>query len=305
MRLGERFIERSVGFSVSLFLCVNSVTSVTSVPQEHMSTDPTALAREITDAFATKSIISAPSSRDGGIDLATAYAVEGEIARARRAEGHQTAGWKVGFANKAMWRALKLETLVWAHLYDDTVRYADWNDATLSIAPMIAPKIEPEIVFKLASVPASSDAVAVLQATEWIALGFEVIDCVFPEWKFQPADFVAARGLHAALVIGEPVYIEELGDLTKFAEEMAAFTVRLLKNNEMVEEGAAKNALKSPALCVGELMEALKRAGGETLQPGDLISTGTLTTSLPMTAGDTWIASLNGIPPSSLTLRVT
>src|SRR4051794_8683216 len=270
-----------------------------------MPTDPKALAQELTDAYAAKTIVPAPSSRDGGIDLDTAYAVEAEIARGRRAAGHQTVGWKVGYANKAMWRALKLDTLVWAHMYDDTVRYADWNDATLSIAPMFSPKIEPELVFKLAKAPASSDAVAVLEATEWIALGFEIIDCVFPDWKFQPADFVAARGLHAALVVGEPVYIEDLGDLTKFADDLAAFTVRLLKNNEMIEEGAAKNALKSPALCIGELSEALKRRGGETLQAGDVITTGTLTTSLPIAAGDTWIASLSGIPPSSLTLRVT
>jgi 2-oxo-3-hexenedioate decarboxylase len=261
------------------------------------------LAQEITDAYAARTIMTAPSSRDGGLDLDTAYATEAAMAAARRAAGHQTVGWKVGYANKAMWRALKLDTLVWAHLYDDTVRYADWNDGTLSMASMVAPKIEPEIVFKLASVPAASDAVSVLQATEWIALGFEVIDCVFPDWKFQPADFVAARGLHAALVVGEPVFIEP-DQIEKLATELADFTVRLLRNNEMVEEGTGKNALKSPALCVGELGEALKRRGGETLQPGDLISTGTLTTSLPMTAGDTWIASLSGIPPSSLTLRV-
>jgi 2-oxo-3-hexenedioate decarboxylase len=267
--------------------------------------DPNALARELIDAYASKTLVPTPSSREGGIDLATAYATEAAIAGARRSQGHATVGWKVGYANRAMWRALKLETLVWAHMYDDTVRYADWNDATLSIAAMVAPKIEPEIVFKLARVPESSDAIAVLQATEWIALGFEVIDCVYPDWKFQPADFVAARGLHAALIVGEPVYVEELGDVAKFADELASFTVRLLKNNEMVEEGAAKNALKSPALCVGELSEALKRRGGETLQAGDLISTGTLTTSLPMTVGDVWIASLSGIPPSSLTLRVT
>jgi 2-keto-4-pentenoate hydratase len=49
----------------------------------------------------------------------------------------------------------------------------------------------------------------------------------------------------------------------------------------------------------------LKRRGGETLQPGDLISTGALTTSLPIADGDVWIASLSGIPPSSLTLRIT
>ena len=265
--------------------------------------DPKTLAQELTDAYAKRQIISAPSSREGGIDLAAAHDVEAEIARARRADGHHTVGWKVGYANKAMWRALKLETLVWAHVYDDTVRYADWNDATLSIAAMVAPKIEPEIVFKLAKVPASSDPVAILEATEWYALGFEIIDCVFPDWQFQPADFVASRGLHAALVVGEPVYVEP-EDIAQLAVDLAAFTVRLLRNNELVEEGAAKNALKSPALCVGELGEALKRRGGETLQAGDLISTGTLTTSLPIAPGDVWIASLSGIPPSSLTLRV-
>jgi 2-oxo-3-hexenedioate decarboxylase len=269
-----------------------------------MPTDPKALAQELTEAYASKTIVATPSSREGGLDLDAAYAVEGEIAKARRADGHQTVGWKVGYANKAMWRALKLDTLVWAHLYDDTVRYADWNDAKLSIASMVSPKIEPEVVFKLAKTPASTDPVAVLEATEWYALGFEIIDCVFPEWKFQPADFVAARGLHAALVVGEPVYVEP-EDIAQLVTDMAAFTVRLLRNNEMVEEGAAKNALKSPVLCVAELGEALKRRGGETLQAGDVISTGTLTTSLPIAAGDVWIASLSGIPPSSLTLRIT
>ena len=58
-------------------------------------------------------------------------------------------------------------------------------------------------------------------------------------------------------------------------------------------------------LCVAELGEALKRRGGDTLQAGDIISTGALTTSLPIAAGEVWIASLSGIPPSSLTLRVT
>ena len=122
---------------------------------------------------------------------------------------------------------------------------------------MFSPKIEPEVVFKLAKTPASSDPVAVLEATEWYALGFEIIDCVFPDWKFQPADFVAARGLHAALVVGEPVYVEP-EDIAKLVTDMAEFTVRLLRNNELVEEGAAKNALKSPVLCVGELAEALE-----------------------------------------------
>ena len=264
--------------------------------------DPNTLAREIVDAYARRELIPAPSAR--GLDLDTAYAIEADIARTERDAGHRAAGWKVGYANRTDWPALKLQTLVWAHMHDNTVRYADWNDATLSIASMVAPKIETQIVFKLAKVPESSEAAAVIAATEWIGLGFEIVDCVFPDWKFQPADFVAARGLHSALIVGDPVYIEDV-DLTTFVDDMASFKVRLLKNNEMVGEGAARNALESPALCVAELNEAMRRRGGETLQPGDLISTGALTAPLLIAGGDTWIASLAGIPPSSLTLRIT
>src|SRR3981189_127629 len=101
-----------------------------------MSIDPTALARELMAAYADCQTIPAPSTRDAGFDLATAYAVESELARLRRAGGRTTVGRKVGFANKAMWRVLKLETLVWAHMYDDTVQYAENGSAALSLDRM-------------------------------------------------------------------------------------------------------------------------------------------------------------------------
>src|SRR5499427_10167543 len=100
------------------------------------------LARELLTAHTTgRTLPASPSSRDASFSLATAYAVESEIVRLRQAEGRTPAGIKVGYANKAMWRALKLETLVWAHMYDHTVRSADGNASTVSLAHMISPKI--------------------------------------------------------------------------------------------------------------------------------------------------------------------
>src|SRR5206468_7083980 len=121
-----------------------------------------------------------PSERDPGFDLASGYAVESELVRMRRATGRTTVGRKVGFANRAMWRVLKLDTLVWAHMYDDTVQYANDGHASVAIGPMFSPKIEPEVVFKLKRPLAAEglDAAAVLDAVEWLALGFEIIDCV-------------------------------------------------------------------------------------------------------------------------------
>ena len=103
-----------------------------------------------TGAGAKRQILPTPlTTRDPEFDLSAAYAVETEAARLRRTEGRTTVGRKVGYANKAVWRALKLETLVWAHMYDDTVRHAEGDAASLDISRMCAPKIEPEIVFKM------------------------------------------------------------------------------------------------------------------------------------------------------------
>ena len=109
-----------------------------------------------------------------------------------------------------MWRALKLETLVWAHMYDDTVHFSESNSATLSIPHPRSLKIEPEIVFGMKKPLAGQDldAAAALAAVDWLAIGFEIIDCPFPEWKFQPGDFVASFGLHAALVVGEKMEVQ-------------------------------------------------------------------------------------------------
>jgi len=268
--------------------------------------DPRTLAQELAAAYRERRPLDCPTAQDASFDLPAAYAVEAELARMRAAGGHSAVGRKVGFANKAMWRALKLDTLVWAHMYDHTVRYAEGGDGTLAIASMTAPKIEPEIVFKMrAPGVAGDDPAAVLGAVEWVALGFEIIDCVFPDWKFQPADFVASFGLHAALVVGTPLPVTP-ENIPALVEALPRFKVKLSKNGEVVDEGSGKNALRSPALCLGELASALlKQPGAGALGAGELVSSGTLTTSMPMAVGDTWRAEVEGIDLPPIALRVT
>lgn len=268
--------------------------------------DPTALAHELLAARASGQILpSLPSSRDPGFDMATAYAVEAEIARLRRGEGRTTVGRKVGFANRALWRVLKLDTLVWAHMYDDTVRYTETNAASISLSSMVAPKIEPEIVVRMKrALPGGTlEAAAVLEHVDWLALGFEIIDCVYADWKFQPPDFVAAFGFHAALVVGEPRHVEP-GIISTLVDQLPRFKVSLLKDGQLVEEGSGRNSLKSPALCVGELASAIGRQpGAEPLAAGELVSSGTLTESHRIAPGETWTAVLDGLELPPLTLR--
>lgn len=254
------------------------------------------LARELFDARANRTGVAMPPSlREGGLDLSTAYLVEAELARMRRAEGHAVVGRKVGYANKAMWRALKLPTLVWGSMYDDTVVYARDGEASVSIARMLAPRIEPEVVFKLQQPPAFGDASAALESVQWVALGFEFVDCPYPDWKFQPVDFVACFGLHAALVVGEPREIRR-EDIPSLLEQLAAMKVGLSRNGELVEEGFGRNALRNPASCLAELASALAvQPGAQPLATDELVSTGTLTSPQPVSAGERWAVVAEGI----------
>ena len=238
-----------------------------------------------------------------------AYEVETTLKQFHEASGHKAVGRKVGYANKAMWRVLKLETLVWAHMYDDTVHYSDNNAATLTLTHPRSLKIEPEIVFGLkqsivTTGAESIDAAAALASVDWLAVGFEIIDCPFPQWQFQPSDFVASFGLHTALVIGERVPVR-LDSIPALVDELARFKVRMLKNRELVEEGSGRNCLRSPALCLAELSAAVvRRFPTQPLNTGEIVSSGTLTAGHPTDRGDLWTVEVEGLSLPPLTLRL-
>jgi 2-oxo-3-hexenedioate decarboxylase len=264
-----------------------------------------ALAQEMLAAYTSGATIPVPpSGRAEQFDLNSAYAVEAEFSRLREHTGRRTVGLKVGFANKAMWRVLKLETLLWAHMYDDTVHFAGGDSAELQLPYDRSSKIEPEIVFKLKQpVPSGLDAAAVLQYVDWMAIGFEIIDCPYPGWQFKATDFVAGFGLHLALVVGEPLKVES-EMIPELVSELASFKVRVSKDGQFIEEGFGKNSLRSPALCLAELADAVSRQSGVPLDAGALVSTGTLTAGHPITRGETWQAEVEGLPVSKLTLRL-
>ncbi len=278
------------------------------------------LARELLSAYETGEMVAIPPSARPGFDLNTAYEVEAALKQLREAAGHKAVGRKVGYANKAMWRVLKLETLVWAHMYDDTVHYSDRNSATLTIAHPRSLKIEPEIVFGLKQPIITEgaegvDAATALASVDWLAVGFEIIDCPFPEWQFQPSDFVASFGLHAALVIGERMQVRPDG-IAALVDELPRFKVRMScssrscsassKNGEVVEEGSGRNSLRSPALCLAELSAAIaRRFPTQPLSAGEIVSSGTLTAGHPTDRGDLWTVEVEGLSLPPLTLRLT
>jgi 2-keto-4-pentenoate hydratase len=270
-----------------------------------MAIDPALIAQELIDAYEAGDLLPQTLSSREGFDLATAYAVEAELARRRRAEGRTVVGRKVAFANPASWPKLNLQTVAWGSMYDDTVQQA--NEVDISPVPFVyAPKLEPEVVFKLKSplTGNTGDPVAVMNAVEWISLGYEIVDCPFPEWQFQPPDLVAAFGFHAGLVLGQPTMVTAANAAT-LANQLAEFKLRLFENGTFIEEGGGKNVMRNPALCVGELAAAIARTpSAEPLKAGELISTGALTTPMLIAPGETWRAEAEGLGVAPLVMKL-
>jgi 2-oxo-3-hexenedioate decarboxylase len=267
--------------------------------------DIVAIAETLARAYAERAILPAPpSSGDPAFDLDAGYAVESALVARRRGDGHHPVGRKVGYANKALWRMHGLETLVWAHMYDDTVQHADRDEAALSIARMCSPRIEPEIVFGMKPPVLGAGPDSVLDAVDWLALGFEIVDCVYADWKYQPADFVAAFGLHAALVVGTPSPVTP-DRYAALADALPRFTVTLGEGGRTVAAGSGRNALRGPHLCLAELQAAIgRRCPDEPLAAGELVSSGTLTESASIAAGQIWTATVDGLDLPPLTLRL-
>ena len=189
---------------------------------------------------------------------------------------------------------------VWSH----TVQYAKSGRATQPLAGFVQPRIEPEVVFKLAApVAEGADARGVLAATEWIAAGFEIVQSHFPEWKFAAADCAAAFGLHAALTVGEPYGIDA-AKRDAIVAMLPRFRATLRKGGGDVDTGVGANVLDSPALAVAHLANVLARHPKHPpLQAGEIITTGTITDAWPVVPGETWSSDYGELPLKGLTLK--
>lgn len=264
-----------------------------------------ALAQEFLEVRGRGGPLAPPSARFEGWNLAAGYAVGSELVKLRRELGWVTAGRKIGFTNKTIWPTLGMDTVIWAYTYNQTIRYASQNQAELSLAATYSTLIEPEIVFKLkAPLTASdTDAASILEKVEWLALGYEVVDCNFPDWKFIPSDAVADFGLHFNLIIGDP---QPVTDPARLAEELRSFKVKLFKDGQEVAQGKGSDVLDdSPTLALNWLARTLEQQSASALAAGEVVTTGTITPAPEVKPGQVWHTSVEGINLPTLTLRFT
>src|SRR5258708_12319380 len=160
------------------------------------------------------------------------------------ASGAKALERKIGFTNRTIWAQYDVYAPIWGYVFDRTVHDLATVEA-LPLAPFSEPRIEPEIVFGLAAAPsAEMDETALMSCIAWVALGFEIVQSIFPGWKFSAADTVAANGVHGALLIGPrhpfaPRAAEWQGTLS-------AFEIDLNCDGRLVDRRHAANRLGGP-----------------------------------------------------------
>jgi 2-oxo-3-hexenedioate decarboxylase len=235
------------------------------------------------------------SARLSGFNLDDAYRVAAAIRQMRETRGETPVGRKIGFTNRTIWAEYNVYEPIWGYVYNRTVHdLADLGE-TFSLKALAEPRIEPEIVFKLAVAPAPGmDETALLACIDWVAHGFEIVQSIFPGWKFSAADTVAAFGLHGALLIGPRHPIA--ANAEAWSRTLATFEIDLGREGTVVDHGLAANVLGGPVSALRHLVDILARnQANAPLAAGELVTTGTLTRALPVAPGETWTTELTGL----------
>jgi 2-keto-4-pentenoate hydratase len=264
--------------------------------------DATTLGRELVDLHERPRAVPPFSTRDPGLSAETGYAAARELHAHRLAQGWKPVGRKVGFTNRSLWERYGVHEPIWGMVYDRTLIFSARNQATVPLAGLMQPRIEPEICLRLkASPPVTRDPQRLLDCVEWVAHGVEIVQCPHPDWKIALADCTANNGLHGRLVVGTPVAVEKISGL---AAALPLLKVDLWKDAERKDSGIGANVLGSPLLALGFLTELLDKQGGK-LAAGEIITTGSLTDAHLVAPGERWRTDLHGFAARGLDIVFT
>jgi 2-oxo-3-hexenedioate decarboxylase len=261
------------------------------------------VAAEAFDLLDTGRQVAPFSSRLPRFDLDNAYRVTAAVRQMRETRGEIPLGRKIGFTNRTIWDEYQIGAPMWGYIYNRTVHDLADVGTTVSLAGLAEPRIEPEIIFGLATAPEPGmDERALLGCVDWVAHGFELVQSIFPRWDFTLPDTVAAYGLHGMLLVGpRHTLVDHGGD---WLGNLSTFGIDLKRDGTVIDQGRAANVLGGPLSALRHLVEVLASDPvNPPLAAGEIITTGTLTRAFPVAPGETWTTELTGILLDGVAIR--
>lgn len=250
-------------------------------------------ARALYEARAKRVPIPPFTDADPALGMAGGYAIQREFTALLVADGDTVIGYKAGLTSVPMQNLFGVDTPDYGPVLASTIR---GDGAAVSCEAFIAPKVEAEIVFRLAT-PLRGPGVTVAQARAAIGEimpGLEIVDSRIEDWRIRLADTIADLASNGAVALGRPLVPAPGLDYRLVG--MAFF-----RNGELVATGAGAAALGDPVAVVAWLANVLGEHG-VTLEAGQTIMTGALHAAVPLTEGDTFTAEFDHL--GSITLHV-
>jgi len=262
------------------------------------------IAREALESLGAGRQIEPFSIRRPSFTAREAYRVTAALRRLREKDGAASIGRKIGFTNRGIWPEYGIYEPIWGDVYDTTASEVP-ADGVIRVSHFSEPKIEPEIVLGLADdLHPGMDEQAILDAIAWVAHGFEIVQSIFPGWRFAIPDCIAGAGMHGALIVGPRLAIRA-GERKALLKALPGFTIALHRNEEEIDTGRGANVLDGPLSALKHLVEVLAADDlNPPLRAGELVTTGTLTRAFPVAAGERWSTTLSGIDLPGLAVTI-
>ena len=254
------------------------------------------IANEISSSISLAKQIEPFSKRGLVISLQEAYDVAGIVGQ--KLGKTEIIGRKIGFTNRNIWNIYDVGEPIWGPMTTRSVSFFESNFLNVDLSQFCEPRIEPEIVVCLKQKPKNDSDNSEIYL-DWIAPGFEIVDSIYPNWKFSLTDAIASGGLHGCLVVGKKF---EVNDQTE--QNLIDVEVSLYKDGRLEEAGTGANVLDGPLSAIRYLHRGLSKIKNQDpLSAGDIITTGTMTDAKPIYPKEKWSAKFDGVIESELNIQ--
>lgn len=236
------------------------------------------LAAILAEAWDRAETVVAPSVSRPATDLDDAYRIQEMVVERRMAAGHRPTGWKMGLTSSP--EAVPIV----GTLLDDMVVP---SGTRLDLSSMVAPLIEAELAFVVGEqIRPDSDEAAIAGGPHEVAAALEVIDYRTRD-SSSSIDWVADNATVAYAVVGQR---HRLGEVTSLRQ----LRVDLECEGESIATGAGSLVMGDPLRAISWLARHLAERG-KSLEPGEIVLTGSLTGHHEVAPGRTYAATFDEI----------
>ena len=259
--------------------------------EQQVDAAPEVLARRLDEAWENRKPV-APLSESAGLDtVESAYAVQTAWSQLRLSRGEEIIGRKIGLTSFAMQEQLGVDEPDYGGLWASRYFPAEDGRVGMPADTFLQPRLEGEIAFRIGKPLRGPDTTLedVLTATEALAVAVEVVDSRIEDWRIKLVDTIADNASYGGFTVGP--WSDSLREV-----DLRTVGMLIHQNDVPVVEGIGAAALGHPARAVAWLANKLS-SFGVTLEPGDIVLSGSLGKAVPAQRGDVFVLEAHGQPP--------